>query len=799
MMDEQELKYSWSIRLDHKFNEKLVPFQMPRLRQALAFIPLTLRYFKYYLECKCKSQAPIIDILNPLKCKQIYGCPIGGIGCGTIGRSFSGDFCRYQLVPGIYEHECVEANLFTVCVRRKGVTVYQQTLSTRRPLAQKGLKSWNMSYSGEYATYYALYPESWTIYDLPGQNIRLICHQLTPIIPHNYKDSSLPCALFEWTIENNSNEDVDVSLMFTWQCGSASERFKCVNLSSESFENGILMKQRLNDMNLDYVLEAESRQNQEISYCSKFYPNNEQSGSQLWFDLIDDGKLDNNEHSFENINDKIACALCVKTKINSQQNDKIILSLVWNMPQIKFPKGSKVYNRFYTRYFGNHDKTALNISKYSLESLDKWKQAIRKWREDIFNNETTPTTYKQALFNELYYLSDGGTIWIDVKDDLSLSERIREYGRFAYLEGHEYKMYNTYDVHFYASFALLMLYPQLQLSLQYDYSSTVPLEYDPKITYLLDGKFSSSKSPNCVPHDLGNPEYDPWIRINAYNVHDTHDWIDLNLKFILQVYRDYNYLKDKAYLKDMWPSIKILLDTIETQDRDGDCLIDSLGKPDQTYDAWSVSGASAYCGGLHLATLKCSIEMCRLLDDNQLEVKLSGLLERAEKSYHDKLWNGIYFNYDSSKNNYHDSIMTDMCCGHWFLRSSGFKYELFDRDKILNCIKKIYDLNVIKFGNCKFGAVNGMRPNGKVDTTSIQSEEMWIGTTCALVSLMIFEDEQDKAWQIVNGLYDTLYNRLGLAFQTPEALFKDNTYRSLGYMRALCIWSIQYAIELNRK
>ena len=29
-------------------------------------------------------------------------------------------------------------------------------------------------------------------------------------------------------------------------------------------------------------------------------------------------------------------------------------------------------------------------------------------------------------------------------------------------------MYNTYDVHFYASFALIMNWPKLQLSLQYD-------------------------------------------------------------------------------------------------------------------------------------------------------------------------------------------------------------------------------------------------------------------------------------------------------------------------------------------
>lgn len=36
------------------------------------------------------------------------------------------------------------------------------------------------------------------------------------------------------------------------------------------------------------------------------------------------------------------------------------------------------------------------------------------------------------------------------------------------VSGQEYRMYNTYDVHFYASFALIMLWPKLALSLQYD-------------------------------------------------------------------------------------------------------------------------------------------------------------------------------------------------------------------------------------------------------------------------------------------------------------------------------------------
>ncbi len=52
-----------------------------------------------------------------------------------------------------------------------------------------------------------------------------------------------------------------------------------------------------------------------------------------------------------------------------------------------------------------------------------------------------------------------------------------------------------------------------------------------------------------------------------------------------------------------------------------------------------------------------------------------------------------------------------------------------------------------------------------------------------------------NAWTIVEGMYKLLYDKLGLAFQTPEALFGSNVYRSLGYMRPLSVWSIQYALN----
>ena len=60
---------------------------------------------------------------------------------------------------------------------------------------------------------------------------------------------------------------------------------------------------------------------------------------------------------------------------------------------------------------------------------------------------------------------------------------------------------------------------------------------------------------------------------------------------------------------------------------------------------------------------------------------------------------------------------------------------------------------------------------------------------------IFFKNMNEKAWKTLEGMYDLIYNSYGMAFQTPEALAKPNTYRSLGYMRPLCIWSIQYSID----
>ena len=56
-----------------------------------------------------------------------------------------------------------------------------------------------------------------------------------------------------------------------------------------------------------------------------------------------------------------------------------------------------------------------------------------------------PSWYKSLLFNELYFVSDGGTVWLDLYHGQSNGQGshsenndhplVKKYGKFAYLEG----------------------------------------------------------------------------------------------------------------------------------------------------------------------------------------------------------------------------------------------------------------------------------------------------------------------------------------------------------------------------
>uniref|UniRef100_A0A8C2X0F3 Non-lysosomal glucosylceramidase n=1 Tax=Cyclopterus lumpus TaxID=8103 RepID=A0A8C2X0F3_CYCLU len=798
----------WRICLAHEFKEKRKPFQAKdvSLSNVLEHIGLGIRYLKWwYKKTQVEKKAPFIDMFRAQPLRQIYGAPLGGIGGGTITRGWRGEFCRWQLNPGMYHYKTVTANQFTVCLRRGGQTVYQQVLSVERPPTLQG---WNWGYCGEYAFYHALYPRAWTVYELPGQKVTLTCRQVSPVIPHDYQDSSLPVAVFVWDVENNNDFALDVSIMFTMVNGSGHKDDKCGGHWNEPFHlekegeavSGVLLHHcpAVNPYTL--CIAAREQPDREVSHQTAFSPKGTCSG--LWSDLITDGRLDSptgpTEPTYEEKGKPVESkynVFCFFVSVDAR---------------------ARVPSR-YARYFGSKGDAAPSLGHYALTHYRQWERSIEEWQRPVLQDRySLPSWYKSALFNELYFVVDGGTVWTELPEDADVSGGVRsedgglpaqpavvkEFGRFAYLEGQEYRMYNTYDVHFYASFALIMLWPKLALSVQYDIAGSVVQQDPTERLHLMSGRCSPVKAQNVVPHDIGDPDDEPWQRVNAYLIHDTADWKDLNLKFVLQVYRDFHLTQDSQYLRDMWPVCQAVMESEMKFDLDGDGLIENSGYADQTYDGWTVTGPSAYCGGLWLASLCVMCKMSRLADNEETYQRYRDILDRGSAAFDKLLWNGKYYNYDSSGRDLSNSVMSDQCAGHWFLRASGLgegEYKAFPKEKIQSALKSVFDLNVMSFAGGQMGAVNGMRPEGVPDRSSVQSDEVWIGVVYGLAATMIHEGMLEEGMRTAEGCYRTVWERLGMAFQTPEAYCEKNIYRSLAYMRPLSVWAMQLALSTSPK
>lgn len=858
------------------------------VNDMMAIVPLIVKVLILHVEERAKGLASVYDPLRKWMDNCYRGVPLGGLGAGSIGRSYRGYFQHFQIFPRIYEEKPILANQFSAFVSRPNGKSYCTVLSAPKPDVLKGVDkagvgSWDWKMKEKNCTYHGLFPRSWTVYDgEPDPEINITCRQISPFIPHNYKESSFPVAVFTFTVHNSGSTPADVTLLFTW-ANSVGERSELTGnhintkMTSRDGVHGVLLHHRTADGHPPVTFAIASQETDDVRVTdSPFFtmgPSNsgDFTAKDMWDEIKKRGSFrDAGTHKAPGASkpgSSIGAAVAASTTVPAGGTRVVSFALSWSCPEVKFSTG-RTYHRRYTKFYGlDRDASAEQLAHDALLEHMNWESQIDEWQRPILQDKRLPEWYPVALFNELYYLNAGGTIWTDGlppkktsfapsgpeaepfsldtfitdhrysctnggTDDYldgvsgasstavdgilhtmaSATERLHSaassaatfgtallrdgeenVGQFLYLEGMEYHLWNTYDVHFYASFALLSLFPELELSFQRDFARAVLL-HDPRLRHTLDGNTVPRKVLGAVPHDLGLN--DPWFEVNAYMLHDAARWKDLNPKFVLQVYRDVVATGNVAFARAVWPAVYLAMAYMDQFDRDRDGMVENEGRPDQTYDLWSVSGVSAYTGGLWVAALQAAAAMARIVGDRAAECYFRARYDKAKRVYNGELWNGAYFNYDNSGGRTSSSIQADQLAGQWYARACGLE-PIVEEEKARSALGMVLDYNVMRVKGGTIGAVNGMRPDGTVDASSTQSKEVWPGVTYAVAAAMIHEGMPEAAFRTAKGAHDAGWSRdgFGYAFQTPESWTAEGGYRSLHYMRPLGVWAMQWALS----
>jgi non-lysosomal glucosylceramidase len=757
-----------------------------------------------------------------------HGMPLGGFGAGCIGRSSRGDFNFWHIDGGEHTFKSIPACQFSV-FESDGTSQNAYVMCTQAP--DDVLSSWQYYPADANGTYYALYPRSWFVYDRVFQ-AQLTCEQFSPIWANNYQETSYPVAMFVWNAHNPTDKPITLSIMLTWEnmvgwftntlkspqvrvrddgspvyeylpsLGQSKNNFNEVLENTEIF--GCLLSQFSENDSVEegygqWCIATPKQRNVEIFYHTRWNPVG--TGEEIW-NFAQFGSLSNYIDATPAAEgEQVAAAIAVRFTLQPGESTEIPFVVSWDFPVTEFATEVKYYRR-YTDFFNRSGQNAWAIAYAALQQYKIWQTQIVTWQQPILERQDLPDWFKMALFNELYDLTAGGTLW-------SAATERDPIGQFAVLECLDYRWYESLDVRLYGSFGLLMLFPELEKSVMRAFARAIPTSDEQTriigyyYTIGAESPQAARKVAGATPHDLGAPNEHLWEKTNYTSYQDCNLWKDLGSDFVLQVYRDFLYTgaTDVEFLVDCWDAVVQTLDYLKKFDLDNDGIPENSGAPDQTFDDWRLLGVSAYCGGLWLAALEAAIAISDVLltqgNTEQLLQQKSTYqtwLAQSRIIYQEKLWNGQYYKLDSESGS--DVVMADQLCGQFYARLLKLP-DIVPGDRALSALKTVYDACFLKFNDGKFGAANGVRPDGSPENPKATHPlEIWTGINFGLAAFLVQMGMKDEALKLTEAVVRQIYDN-GLQFRTPEAITATGTFRACVYLRAMAIWAI-YLVEINK-
>ena len=760
-----------------------------------------------------------------------HGMPLGGFGAGCIGHAPDGSFNLWHLDGGehwfgtlpdcqfaLYESDGQQSRAHALAVK--------PSADASRPEGGEPLSAWSWypasSAERPTGTYAARYPLSSTSYEGVFA-AQVSCEAFSPILPGDYRRTSYPVAVVGWTLTNPTNRPLDLSLLLSWRNttgwftntdptaavefrddGSPEHNYVPAIGNSKGQRNRWLDQPGLKGVLLEGerttpVAEGQGQwciataDHLEVQRCSRWNPHG--SGAELWQPFATDGSIpESNNDRRSGAHDPASAALAVKCQLEPGASIEIPLVISWDLPVTAFATGTRCLRR-YTDFFGSDGSAAAAIAAEALRDWRDWHSQIEAWQRPVLERADLPEPLRMALFNELYDLASGGSLW-------SAASPADPVGRFGVLECLDYAWYESLDVRLYGSFALLQLWPELDKAVLRSFARAIPAaDATPRPIgwYFTQGKGrveAARKLAGATPHDLGAPNERPWDATNYTAYQDCNLWKDLASDYVLQVWRTYKLAPsgpDLGFLAECWPAAIQALTYLKNFDVNNDGLPDNGGAPDQTFDDWPLKGVSAYCGALWIAALEAGLAIAQQLqlelglDTSGEQRQLGSWLEQSRANFDLLLWNGEFYKIDAESGT--PVVMADQLCGDFYARLLGLPAVVAD-ERASSALKAIKESCFEGFQGGRLGVANGLRRDGTpLDPNGTHPLEVWTGINFGLAAYYRLMGETSTAFAITGAVVEQVYSG-GLQFRTPEAITGVNTFRACHYLRAMAIWAL---------
>ncbi len=677
------------------------------------------------------------------------GIPLGGIGAGNFMFNLCGTFGPWEFKTGLHEEKFLSQAAFHIYEHIPGKTPVVKTLAT-----DDVLSGWN-KLQQDSGVYYALYPKAWFTYS--GTTADVSLKQFTPIIPHNYRQSSYPVGIFQFKLSNPTSDTIAVAVMFTYPNAAYGDD-KRTGFTNRTIQEdgitGVVMAASSPDnqtttQNTEWCIAAQEPAGSHVTFCSSW--NGDGNGQDIYDDFSKNGMLCDSaiDSSFT------ASAIAVKITLAPGSATVVPFVLSWDFPRVKFVSGTEWYRR-YTEYFGFTGDHSFQIAKEALLNMNNWETSVDKWQQLIIDEPSYPEWLKQGALNELYFDTFGGVFW---ENGCITKPAESSFGTLPPID-HKYFCMDfgnceLLDSRHYEARHLLELWPEIERDVLKWYADDI-----------------NNNPAGNTPHDEGDPYFgDPFFSSSS----GFNDFQDNPSKFIQEVYAYYHKTHDETFLDFVWPACLRTYNYLKTLDRNHDGIPDC---GESTYHAWNFIGDNMLSGGLYIGALEAMEQIALEKRDTSFSKNMHQSYINTRRVIDSLLWlpQLQYYRVDVGSN----TMLADGLNGDRYCETTGLD-PILPVDQIVSHLNNVYDLCVKPLkdyngdGEGDLGVANAANVDPNVGGGGL-TKEVWAGVSYFIAAMMYHYGVQTNNSQLkdnaLKSAYGTYYqtwlnNETAYFFDTP--------------------------------
>ncbi|MHB9133926.1 MAG: GH116 family glycosyl-hydrolase [Armatimonadota bacterium] len=579
--------------------------------------------------------------------------PLGGIGTGTISLGGRGNLRDFEIFGSPAKGNILSYTFFALWAKAEGQEPVAKILEGKVPPPYRngyGESTVQLQGVGRFAeaSFRGEYPTATLELSDPEVPVRATLQAWNPLIPLNVRDSALPVAIFEWTFTNITDKPVEISLSSSINNNLTAKgedgKPTCAGATNAYQAMGNLRGILLSHPNADPAQPttgslALTTTWETLDAQTRWYRGGWWDRCHLFWDQFSQtGRLTPVVDTEPAPAGGDTSAMALRATIPAGGSVTLPVFLTWDFPKMvdvwdenPWDPNSVQDPRTLNTYAGAQFADAWAVAAYVAQQLDRLREGTQRWQQAIFGS-TLPAHVLEAVTSQAsimrsptcFLLADETFFgWEGCGDNKGCC-----FGNCTHVWNYEQ--------------AVAFLFPQLERTMR-------------RTEFVYNTR------------DTGNMAFRTHLPLGG-KLWDFKPCADGQMGTIIQVYRDWQLSGDDAFLKEIWPKVKLALEyawtmtPVKMDQGTGEGAIGSPGAEKRSIDSlWDLDkdgvmegeqhntydieffGPNTLCTAMYLGALRACIEIAGYLGEQEKSAKYRAIYESGRAKVDAELWNGEYY------------------------------------------------------------------------------------------------------------------------------------------------------------